>query len=125
MSTAIGWKVKRESWSIKQGDSGTKRVILEVQNADGSPYPNFDGWTAQLVLTRPPSQLAEISLTPTVVGDAGAQTLVIDLAFVADTTKNVSPGTLFGDLLVVEPSGGRHHPVNVTLDVTRSYGATP
>jgi len=121
---AVGWKKIDLHWSIKQGENGGKRFTQVVTNDDGSPLGSYDGWTAELVLARRPNPTPEIDVKPDVIGDAVAQTLIVDVIFEADTTKDLATGALTGDLVLIDPLGARHYPANISLQILRSYGPT-
>lgn len=123
-TTPIGWAKVQACWTIKQGESGGKRFTQVVTNDDGSPLASYDGWSAELVLTRRPNPTPEVDLEPTVVGDAGAQTLTADVLFDEGTTADLATGALTGDLVLIDPQGGRHYPANISLQILRSYGPT-
>jgi hypothetical protein len=123
---SIGGRTLPLQLAIKQGASGVCRISIPATKASGDPLDSYEGWTAKLSLYRTQGGAAEISLEPTVTGDADGKRFVVDVEFAGDATAAKAPGVLFGDLSLVAPSGDRRFPFNVTLSIDRSYsGAAP
>jgi hypothetical protein len=117
----IGWSREKIAPSIKQGETGTVAVTFDVTKPDGSALDSYDGWTCRVELYRTRQGQPEITLTPTVVGDIDAKTLSVALEFDADTTEDLNPGALFGDLLLAHSDGTEHRPLDITLTIERAY----
>jgi hypothetical protein len=92
-----------------------------VTKPDGSALDSYDGWTCRVQLYRTKQGQPEITLEPEVVGDISAKTLSVSLVFGADTTEDLTPGTLFGDLLLAHSDGTEHRPLDITLTIERAY----
>jgi hypothetical protein len=117
----IGWAREKIAPSIKQGETGTVAVTFDVTKPDGSALDSYDGWTCRVELYRTRQGQPEITLEPEVVGDISAKTLSVSLVFAASTTENLTPGTLFGDLLLEHEDGTEHRPLDITLTIERAY----
>jgi hypothetical protein len=117
----IGITPQKLELAIKQGESGPLRIAIPATKANGDPLDSYDGWTAKIALVRAPQISPELELSATVTGDAGDKQFVLDFNFSTDLTKSSRIGTLMGDLMLVDPSGEHHFPLNVTLSIERSF----
>lgn len=123
--STIGWAREKIAPSIKQGETGTVAVTFDVTKPDGSALDSYDGWTCRVELYRTRQGQPEITLEPEVVGDIEAKTLSVSLEFLASTTENLTPGDLFGDLLLTHTDGTEHRPLDITLTIERAYTKEP
>jgi hypothetical protein len=122
VTNRIGWTLQCFQFLIKQGSAGKYRVVLTVLQADSSPLPSYDGWTASLKLAAPNDSKVAISIAPSVVGDSVAHTLTVDLVFDEALTENAPRGLLKGDLFLTQPvSGDRYCPANIELTIEKSF----
>lgn len=117
----VGWPRTPVRWRVRQGGTGTVRVTLTITDAAGDPLDSYDGFTAALAFARGARRSAEVSIEPTVTAAPDNQQIVIDVPFVSGDTAGVTDGELRGDLLVIDPAGGRHYPLDITLTVERRF----
>lgn len=110
MTYRIGWETFDGTAIIKAGSSGTQRVIMTVDDGEEppGPVPTYDGWTASVVFTSPYTGQPAITFNPTVVGNAGAMTLTMDLEFEPDDTASLRPGDYECNAVLIQPATDDH-----------------
>lgn len=110
MTYRIGWQTFDAEAAIKAGSSGTQRIVLNVDNGEEppGPVPTYDGWTATVTFISPYSGRVAITKTPSVVGNAGAQTLSMDLEFDPSDTESLQPGAYLCNAILVQPTTSAH-----------------
>lgn len=116
----FGWKQEIVSYTLKQGERGARRVAMTVKKPDNTPLDSYDGWSAQLALARTTSRRTEIQIAPAVIADGEGNRLIVDLRFTTELTRAVGPGKFVGDLVMIDPDGQRHYPLDFTLTLNRS-----
>jgi hypothetical protein len=117
----LGWSIEEADLAIKQGSTGSCLLTAVVTKEDDSALDSYDGWTAKLELFRlPQNSAAEITVTPSVVGDAPNKRFLITVTFLPADTADKNVGELTGDVLMTDGTQV-FYAGNVTLTIERSY----